>query len=793
MNMLKRLQDSLKSGKNDPFPSPFNTSAFSNSSSSLNINRLSPRTAKRKGKNKQHDGDNNEEEEESNDDEDGGRIYRSSSRIKGKMKQKKQIQRIKSETQIGKRQMKAKADEDEYPFYCLVGNQYYECNIEGKHTQFANSYLCYGPNPNGTEWEDYIEASKFVCKYDNVPLPSHSITQKRIWDEDSSGSSSSRISEFIKREEKKTKQMKKKKKKIVMKRKRISSAAMQRSVRIKPVRLNESIIVQYTKYLYRRMFIWCVQHPDDALKRIIYKDGTMHKSLKEVQAKFSVKNIPRNDLLSGAKSGNAYRHLDSGTRNLGIAIREKIGIKDEDGDVPIVASKKQIGEALCFCIFDMAGFKQNVIKNGFASLSNFKITRKLKGHDDSIEDLIAIRDDINKRWENLPLIACMPSSLDEMKIFRLFLNYMHKLSRDYDDYGEKLFKANFQTQGYRWKEYLDQFMVQETINDVVEYICNTDTWVEAVDYLQRTFSGVGPYTAAQAMCTLFYGVFKGNEGLFKKHDKVFLSMKDNTRNGPGPRKSIQAMYGMRASFNDKVHTLCNDVEIQFKKLNLKFPYLKSKDGTRRLLTCVDHEHSLCYFHRYLTSMKTLGKNGARKVHERFQTKEFKKYVRLRGLKYWEGKSPSNIDAFLDSLLRHDKEAAGVSKADGKEDNEEEEEEEEEEETVDETTDEEQVDEENIDDDDKEMVVDEEEKSLNLDTGVRKDSIYTYTFVDPGSFGLSINVDNGTILESVTDEVEIGSKLIRIGSWEIGENEYNSDRFWENIRSTVRPLTLTFKR
>ena len=75
MNMLKRLQDSLKSGKNDPFPSPFNTSAFSNSSSSiLNINRLSPRTAKRKGKNKQHDGDNNEEEEESDDDEDGGRI-----------------------------------------------------------------------------------------------------------------------------------------------------------------------------------------------------------------------------------------------------------------------------------------------------------------------------------------------------------------------------------------------------------------------------------------------------------------------------------------------------------------------------------------------------------------------------------------------------------------------------------------------------------------------------------------------------------------------------------------------
>eukprot|EP00943_MAST-04B_sp_MAST-4B-sp1_P008175 g8175.t1 len=410
------------------------------------------------------------------------------------------------------------------------------------------------------------------------------------------------------------------------------------------------------------MFIWCVQHPGDAFKQIIYKDGTTPKSLEEVKEKFSVKNIPRNDLLSGAKSGNVYRHLDSGTRNIGKAIREKLGISDDidDDKARIVASKKQIGEALCICIFEMAGFKSNVIKNGLAS-SDFKITRKLKGYNDSVQDLIEIRAQVNKRWKDLPLLACLPSTLDEMKIFRLFLDYMHNLSQERDDYGEKLFRSNFQTQGYRWKQYLDQYMLQETIDDAVEYICNTDTWVEAVDYLIRTFSGVGPYTAAQAMCTLFFGVFKGKEGLFKKHDKVFLSMQDNTRNGPGPRKSIQAMYGTNASFNDKVHTLCDDVEKQFEELNLKFPYLKGKDGTRRLLTCVDHEHSLCYFHRYLTSMKTLGQNGAKIVHERFQTEDFKKYVKLLGLKYWERKSPSNVNAFLDNLLRNGKEAAKASK------------------------------------------------------------------------------------------------------------------------------------
>ena len=93
------------------------------------------------------------------------------------MKQKKQIQRIKSETQIGKRQMNAKADEDEYPFYCLVGNQYYECNIEVNNILLIAIYAM--AQPNGTEWEYYIEASKFVCKYDNARCLA-CITQ-RIW------------------------------------------------------------------------------------------------------------------------------------------------------------------------------------------------------------------------------------------------------------------------------------------------------------------------------------------------------------------------------------------------------------------------------------------------------------------------------------------------------------------------------------------------------------------------------------------------------------------------------------
>ena len=63
-------------------------------------------------------------------------------------------------------------------------------------------------------------------------------------------------------------------------------------------------------------------------------------------------------------------------------------------------------------------------------------------------------------------------------------------------------------------------------------------------------------------------------------------------------------------------------------------------------------------------MKTLGVNGAKIVHDRFQTDDFKKYVKLKGLKFWEGKHPSTIHKFLDKLLRDGKIDAGLKEKDG---------------------------------------------------------------------------------------------------------------------------------
>ena len=75
--------------------------------------------------------------------------------------------------------------------------------------------------------------------------------------------------------------------------------------------------------------------------------------------------------------------------------------------------------------------------------------------------------------------------------------------------------VDFQTQGYRWIEYLDIFMEKKTVATVVKNIRNAKTWLEVVDVLSNTFHGVGPYTAAQSLCNLFFGVFNSKKFIYQ--------------------------------------------------------------------------------------------------------------------------------------------------------------------------------------------------------------------------------------------------------------------------------------
>ena len=528
------------------------------------------------------------------------------------------------------------AKTDPYPFYCYVGRErkFYECNIEGKDTRFADSYKCYGPSDGGGEWEDFFEVKNFKPKYADVPLPDYNVPRKRKWRDE-------------KDEKENTKRRPSKQKlwgSLLVKEEKVVEQHHEQGKKEKGGTKHrcpgkKDLLAQYTKYLYRRMFVWCVQHPQEAFKNIIFKDGTVPTSLNEFKKIFSVENIPRDPLLTGAKSGNAYRHLDSGTRILGADIRTRLNVCE--GGKTLLLSKNQVGEALCICLFEMAGFKQHVVKDGFKKL---RVGQSAKG--DTAKDLL----EINKRWERLPLKVCLPGTVAEIKIFKLFLQQKNRSKA-----GEKLFVANFQTQGYRWISYLHSFMQQRNIDAVVEGVCNSKTWVGAIDIVTAMFDGIGPYTAAQALCNLFFGVYQGKKGLFRHHDEVVASMVQATRHGPGPLHSLRKIYGKTATFSSSIVQICDDVEKKLEDLRLQFPYLKAADRTKpRLMTCIDHEHSLCYFHRYLTSMSTLGVEGAELVHERFQADEFKKYVKLRGLKFWEGKHRSTVGAFLDRLLLESK-------------------------------------------------------------------------------------------------------------------------------------------
>ena len=95
--------------------------------------------------------------------------------------------------------------------------------------------------------------------------------------------------------------------------------------------------------------------------------------------------------------------------------------------------------------------------------------------------------------------------------------------------NQKLFRPDFQTQGYRWIEYLDIFMEKETVATVVKNIRNAKTWLEAVDVLSNTFHGVGPYTAAQSLCNLFWCFQQQKRFIYQPRQGCSINERQSTK------------------------------------------------------------------------------------------------------------------------------------------------------------------------------------------------------------------------------------------------------------------------
>jgi len=369
----------------------------------------------------------------------------------------------------------------------------------------------------------------------------------------------------------------------------------------KPAPLN-SIGIEYVHLVQYRMTLWMQHYPERAKNEVLCKRKVTRQSFHK-SSKFSWK------LAACGKMGNVYRHLDTGTHRFGEMVRLKVG--GAEFSDPTIWTTDQIQQAVVMAIMKMTGFKPEVLRKFF------------------------------KSWNSLPVEACFPSTVDELKTLRCALKEL----KDQCD-RPRLFHAKFQTQGFRWIEYFRHFN-HANLASTVRTLRQARTWKDAVLALQ-TLPGVGPYSAAQSLCDLFMGVWQQRRGLFKKHILVVASMNDGTGIGPGPIHSLNRIFPNIQNKDNALKILRESMKESFKKEGLDFPHLKSKYDTSLEMSCVDLEHSLCYFHRYYVSKQDLREKDINVLYQRFQDPSYRQMVSLPSIKELEQLAPNTVKAWCDA-------------------------------------------------------------------------------------------------------------------------------------------------
>ena len=132
------------------------------------------------------------------------------------------------------------------------------------------------------------------------------------------------------------------------------------------------------------------------------------------------------------------------------------------------------------------------------------------------------------------------------------------------------------------------------------------TWREATEaVLSRpgAFCEVGPYFGGQALCCVYLCFIGGDapDGPFRSRLMRALdpsSMAHYATPGRGPLTALATIFGDRIGGDaaDKMAWLAANTEALMDWAGLDFPWLMDGEA-RRVPSAVDHEHSLCYFHR----------------------------------------------------------------------------------------------------------------------------------------------------------------------------------------------------
>ena len=344
---------------------------------------------------------------------------------------------------------------------------------------------------------------------------------------------------------------------------------------------SERTVELFYRYLYRRM---CVRLQMDREKARTPLVTVLRDDVRL--------EVPHDPVLAMTTTGNAYRHLDTGTISLGSDVRAALATV---GLTP--GSPEFFAGALMACLVDMSGINAVVLRGGLA------LTRW-------------------ERSEESERVLEYPCTLDELSELEAFIAKYEIVQKAAGFTGTKLYSdAGFQTQGFRWKGYFAEWMRSTSQSpsqselgqkasclflEVAARVRSSTTWQEA-NVTVQTLPGVGDYTGAQALLQVLFGVYEGDAAAcFTDHFQV-ASMRDWCAYGPGPSTSCSKLFGTTASETlAGIRWLQEHQQERFAQYGVSFPYLRQPDGSPQLMAACDLEHSLCYFSRYLGVREHLG-------------------------------------------------------------------------------------------------------------------------------------------------------------------------------------------
>ena len=299
---------------------------------------------------------------------------------------------------------------------------------------------------------------------------------------------------------------------------------------------------------------------------------------------------PSDDILDLCTSGNAYRHLDKADREEGAAYRQLVGVRK--GERP---DDEQFAMLLMMCLLRMGMFNHRRMQE-WAEQERGMPVSELHG---------------------------LPCTENEALQFTAWLKKNEARLRRPTDGGPKMWAgAGNQVQGFRWIKYLRSWFrgpSEKQLRTVATKVRAASTWEEANRAVQKLAS-IGGYSGAQGLCTLVFGVCAGDFSLAFSKGFDNTSLLDWCAYGDGPESSVKQIFGENVGTLEGIRELRRNADAQFKRWGLEFPYLLEADGTKRPLSCVDLEHSLCYFCRYGRARKELGSgpgSEAEKLHRLF--------------------------------------------------------------------------------------------------------------------------------------------------------------------------------